>query len=333
MTDMRIIMVIVSVLAGFLGAFLFGKWLLPVLRALKAGQSIREVGPKWHSTKSGTPTMGGLMFIAASFLCVAMGWYAMANNGDYTHLLVLALALMFGLIGFYDDFIKVKKKRNLGLTGIQKLILQVLAAAIFLAALHFTGQLSYDLYIPFVKQPITDIPVLLYLAVAVFVIVGCVNAVNITDGIDGLASGVTMPVMIFFVLVALCKEQMGLATFPATLLGGLGGFLCYNFFPAKVFMGDTGSLFLGGAVVGLAFALDMPLVLLLVGLIYIVETLSDILQVGYFKLTHGKRIFKMAPIHHHFEMCGWSEKKIWTGFVVTTVVMCVVAWFGVSIWF
>ena len=276
--------------------------------------------------------MGGLMFIAASILCVFTGWLAM-REGDYSHLLVLGLALMFGLIGFYDDFIKVKKKRNLGLTGVQKLLLQVLAAAIFLAAMHFTGNLKYDLYIPFVKEPVAHVPTLLYLAAAVFIIVGCVNAVNLTDGIDGLASGVTMPVMAFFVIVSMSMKKAGLATFPAALLGGLGGFLFYNFHPAKVFMGDTGSLFLGGAVVGMAFALDMPLVLLLVGLIYIIETLSDIIQVGYFKLTHGKRIFKMAPIHHHFEMCGWSEVKIWTVFVLVTAAMCVIAYFGVRIWF
>lgn len=330
--DRTLLMVLISVAAGFVLALLLGKVLLPALRALKAGQSIKEIGPKWHNSKAGTPTMGGLMFIAASILCAFTGWFAM-RDGDYSHLLVLALALMFGLIGFCDDFIKVKKKRNLGLTGVQKLVLQVLAAAIFLAAMHFTKNLHYDLYIPFVKEPVAHVPTLLYLAVAVFIIVGCVNAVNLTDGIDGLASGVTMPVMAFFVIVSMSMKKAGLATFPAALLGGLGGFLCYNFHPAKVFMGDTGSLFLGGAVVGLAFALDMPLVLLLVGLIYIIETLSDIIQVGYFKLTHGKRIFKMAPIHHHFEMCGWSEVKIWTVFVLVTVIMCVIAYFGVRIWF
>lgn len=331
--DVPLILVLLSVVAGFVLELVLGKVLIPALRALKAGQSIREVGPKWHNGKAGTPTMGGLMFIAASALCVATGWYAMRQTGDYSHLLVLALALMFGLIGFYDDFIKVKKKRNLGLTGVQKLILQVLAAGVFLLLMYLTDSLHYDLYIPFVKEPVAHVPPVLYLAVAVFAIVGCVNAVNLTDGIDGLASGVTVPVMLFFTIVSMSMKRMGLATFPAALLGGLGGFLCYNFYPAKVFMGDTGSLFLGGAVVGLAFALDMPLVLLLVGLIYIIETLSDILQVGYFKLTHGKRIFKMAPIHHHFEMCGWSEKKIWTVFVLTTAVMCVLAWFGVRIWF
>lgn len=332
MDNTTLIMVLISIIGGFVLALILGKVLIPALRALKAGQSIREVGPKWHNGKAGTPTMGGLTFIAASVLCVATGWIGM-RNGDHKHLLVFALAFMFGLIGFYDDFIKVKKHRNLGLTGLQKLLLQILAAVIFLLAMHFTGNLKYDLYIPFVKEPVAHVPTVLYLAVAVFAIVGCVNAVNITDGIDGLASGVTMPVMLFFTLVSMSLKQAGLATFPAALLGGLGGFLCYNFHPAKVFMGDTGSLFLGGAVVGMAFALDMPLVLLLVGLIYIIETFSDILQVGYFKLTHGKRIFKMAPIHHHFEMCGWSEEKIWIVFVSVTLLMCIAAWFGVRIWF
>ena len=330
--DTPVWMTMLSIVVGFAAAFLMGKWLIPRLRALKAGQEIREVGPKWHNSKAGTPTMGGLCFIFASAFSAVTGWYGY-RTGDYTHLLVLALAVMFGAIGFYDDYIKVEKHRNLGLTGLQKLLLQIAAAAIFLLALHFTGELKYDLYIPFVRQPVAKVPTVLYLAVAVFVIVGCVNAVNLTDGIDGLASGVTLPVMVFFTVTALGKEKFGLAAFPATLAGGLIGFLFYNFYPAQVFMGDTGSLFLGGAVVGLAFALDIPLVLLLVGLIYIIETLSDILQVGYFKLTHGKRIFKMAPIHHHFEMCGWSEKKIWTVFVLTTVVMCVAAWFGVRIWF
>ncbi len=331
MSNRELLLVLVSLISGFVLALVLGKYLIPALRALKAGQSIREVGPKWHNGKAGTPTMGGLVFIAASFLCIATGWFAV-RQGEYAHLLVLALALAFGLIGFADDFIKVKKKRNLGLTGMQKLLLQIVAAAAFLFFLYRHGALTCDLYIPFVKEPITGIPPVAYLAFAVFVIVGCVNAVNLTDGIDGLATGVTMPVMLFFVLTAILKDKMGLATFPAALLGGLGGFLVYNFYPAKVFMGDTGSLFLGGAVCGMAFALDMPLILLLVGIIYIIETLSDILQVAYFKLTHGKRIFKMAPIHHHFEMCGWSEKKIWVVFVSVTVAMCIVAWFGVRAW-
>lgn len=327
---MDMIMILVSVLGGFLLSAVLGKFLIPALVALKAGQSIKEIGPTWHNNKAGTPTMGGLMFIAASILCVATAWFAYAE-GQFMNLIVLGLALMFGLIGFLDDFIKVKKKRNLGLTGIQKLVLQVAASALFLAALHFSDNLSYELYIPFIKGSVWSVPKLLYLAAAIFIIVGCVNAVNLTDGIDGLASGVTAPVMLFFILVSMSAKQAGLATFPAALLGGLCGFLLYNFYPAKVFMGDTGSLFLGGAVCGLAFALNMPLVLVFVGFIYIVEAMSDIIQVGYFKLSHGKRIFKMAPIHHHFEKCGWSEKKIWFVFVTVTIIMCAIAWVGVNI--
>ena len=329
---MEIAMVLISVVAGFALAAILGKFLIPALHALKAGQSIKEIGPTWHNSKAGTPTMGGLMFIAASFLCVGTGWFALAR-GEYQHLMVLALALMFGLIGFLDDFIKVKKKRNLGLTGIQKLLLQIAAAGIFLGIMYLTDHLSYELYIPFIKDSVWTVPKLVYIAGAILIIVGCVNAVNLTDGIDGLASGVTAPVMLFFVLVSMLAKNAGLATFPAALLGGLAGFLIYNAYPAKVFMGDTGSLFLGGAVCGMAFALNMPMVLILVGFIYIMEALSDILQVGYFKLSHGKRIFKMAPIHHHFEKCGWSEKKIWIVFVSITVVMCVIAWFGVRIWY
>ena len=322
----ELIMVILSILGGFGISALLGKFLIPALRALKAGQSIKEIGPTWHNNKSGTPTMGGLMFMAASLLCIVTGIW----SGQWTQLIVLALALMFGAIGFVDDFIKVKKKRNLGLTSLQKLLLQVVASVIFLLAMHFAGAMSYELRLPFVEEALCTLPAPLYIAFAVFVIIGCVNAVNITDGIDGLASGVTSPVMLFFVVAAMGLGQNGLATFPAALLGGLAGFLVYNFYPAEVFMGDTGSLFLGGAVVGLAFALDMPLVLLLVGIIYIIETLSDILQVGYFKLTHGKRIFKMAPIHHHFEKCGWGEIKIVTVFSALTLILCAVAWIALK---
>lgn len=324
-----LIWILVSVLGGFVLALLLGRVLVPALRALKAGQSIREVGPKWHQGKAGTPTMGGIVFILSSLLCIVTGWHAMRETGDYKHLLVLALALMFGLIGFADDFIKVKKKRNLGLTGLQKLVLQVLAACLFLAGMHFTNALTYDLYIPFVREPLVHIPPLVYLALSVFIIVGCVNAVNLTDGVDGLSSSVTIPVMVFFATTSYIYGRTTLALLPATVAGGLAGFLCYNFHPAKVFMGDTGSLFLGGMVCGMAFALDMPLILILVGIIYLCETLSVILQVTYFKLTHGKRIFKMTPIHHHFELCGWKEEKIVFVFTAITLIMCVLAYLGV----
>ena len=319
--------IIVTILCAFIVGLILGKAYIPMLHALKAGQSIREIGPKWHSSKNGTPTIGGIIFITAMLVCVFAG---IGNQeGDYTHLLVLAFALVFGAIGFIDDFFKVKYKRNLGLTALQKLALQLVASAVYLFVLAKMGNLTWDLYLPFANKTVYIAPVV-YILFAVFVIVGCVNAVNLTDGIDGLATGVTMPVMLFFLIVSVAAGRMSLALFPACLLGGLGAFLCYNFHPAKVFMGDTGSLFLGAAVCGMAFALDMPLVLILVGLIYIIETVSVMMQVTYFKLTHGKRIFKMTPIHHHFEMCGWSEVKIFTVFVTVTVLMCALAWWGVS---
>lgn len=312
---------VAAALSGIIGFLI-----LPVLRALKAGQSVRQIGPTWHNYKAGTPLMGGLMFIFALIICLVINIPTMT---DYSVFYVLAMSLCFGLVGFLDDFCKVKFKRDLGLTALQKMLLQMAVSALFLYLLYKQGTLVTTVIVPFFNVSFHMHP-LLYIFFAMFVIVGCVNAVNLTDGIDGLATGVTMPVMAFFTLVAIAARQWNLALFPATLLGGLGAFLTYNFHPAKAFMGDTGSLFLGGAVCGLAFALDIPLILILVGLVYIVETLSDIIQVTYFKLTHGKRIFKMAPIHHHFEMCGWSEEKIFTVFVSVTCIMCVLAWFGLQ---
>ena len=325
---MQIIRIILAAVCAFALALLVGKLLIPVLRALKAGQSIREVGPSWHQSKAGTPTMGGLIFISGLLLIIPFGWNGL-KNGEWTNLLVLAFSLVFGLIGFLDDFFKVKYKRNLGLTAIQKLLLQMAAGALYIYILYRLGELTNELYVPFFNVS-WHLPLAVYIGLAMFIIVGCVNAVNLTDGIDGLAAGVTIPVMIFFTVVSICMKKTTLALFPACLVGGLAGFLCYNFYPAKVFMGDTGSLFLGAAVCGMAFALDMPLVLLLVGIIYIIETLSVILQVGYFKLTHGKRIFRMTPIHHHFEMGGWSEKKIFAVFTAITCIACIIAWFGVA---
>lgn len=319
--------VLITIVVSFLLTVLVGRWLIPALHALKAGQSIREIGPKWHQVKAGTPTMGGLMFMAAALVCVVVaGWTAMLA-GTWEQLMVLGFSLIYGAIGFIDDFVKVKKKRNLGLTALQKLILQLAAALAYLALLRWNGNLVSALYIPFINDSL-ELPWVLYLVFAVFVIVGCVNAVNLTDGVDGLAAGVTLPVMVFFTVTAYAWGNETLALFPAALIGGLAGFLVYNFHPAKVFMGDTGSLFLGGAVCGMAFALDMPLILILVGIVYIAEALSVIMQVLYFKATHGKRIFRMTPIHHHFEMGGWSEVKIFTVFTGITVVMCVLAWLG-----
>ena len=328
MLNSEIFLMVLAALCSFAVAAIAGKLTIPVLRALKAGQSIREIGPAWHSSKSGTPTMGGIIFVIGLLPCIAFGWKGLMN-GEWTALLVFAFSLVFGLIGFLDDFFKVKFKRNLGLTALQKLLLQLAAGALYLYILYRLGDLSCELYIPFFHVSWQIHPIV-YIGFAMFVIVGCVNAVNLTDGVDGLATGVTMPVMLFFAVSALAAQKLTLALFPACLLGALAGFLCYNFHPAKVFMGDTGSLFLGAAVCGMAFALDMPLVLLLVGIIYIIETLSVIMQVLYFKATHGKRIFRMTPIHHHFEMGGWSEVKIFTVFTAVTCAMCVLAWIGMA---
>ena len=318
--------VLITVLAGGLLAGLLGVLLLPVLRALKAGQSIREVGPTWHNSKAGTPMMGGLFFIFAAILCVLGNLVVMK---DYTVLFVLALSLSFGLIGFLDDFCKAKYKRNLGLTSIQKALLQMAVSAIFIYLLQKQNVLSDHIYVPFFNVEFTIHP-LLYVFFAMFVMVGCDNAVNITDGVDGLCATVTLPVMIFFTAVSVAMGKYDLAILPAALTGGLIAYLFFNWHPAKVFMGDTGSLFLGGVVCAMAFALDIPLVLIMIGLVYIVETMSVILQVGYFKLTHGKRLFKMSPIHHHFEMCGWKEVKIVLIFTAITAVMCLLAWFGIQ---
>ena len=318
--------ILITVLAGAVLSGGIGYILLPILRALKAGQSIREVGPTWHNTKTGTPMMGGLMFIFALIICLIANAFTME---DYTAFFVLGVSLCFGLVGFLDDFFKLKFKRNLGLTSAQKAMLQLAVSAIYLYLLYKQGVMSCNLYIPFVNTTF-EIHPLLYIFFAMFVMVGCVNAVNITDGIDGLCGSVTIPVMVFFTAAAVGMERFDLALLPAALLGALIAYLFYNWHPAKVFMGDTGSLFLGGVVCAMAFALDMPLILVLVGFVYLVETLSVILQVGYFKLTHGKRIFKMAPIHHHFEMCGWKEVKIVLVFTGICALLCLVAWFGIS---
>ena len=321
MTRILIMAAIAAVLSGILGRIL-----LPVLRALKAGQSIRELGPTWHNNKAGTPMMGGLMFIFATIICLLI---SIPSMKEFTVFYALIPALCFGLIGFLDDFTKIKFKRNLGLTAWQKAALQLVVSVLYLYLLYKEGSLSCNLYIPFANISIMIHP-MIYIFFAMFVMVGCVNAVNLTDGVDGLSSSVTIPVMVFFAAAAVSMGKYDLALLPATLVGGLIAYLFYNWHPAKVFMGDTGSLFLGGVVCALAFALDIPLILILVGFVYICETLSVILQVGYFKLTHGKRLFKMSPIHHHFEMCGWKEEKVVLVFAAVSLVMCVLAWFGIS---
>ena len=296
---------------------LLGKWMIPFLRKLHFGQTIREEGPQWHKKKQGTPTMGGIMFIigivVSVLICVPLFY-----NSTYDDTMLakarlfggLGMALAFGFIGFIDDYIKVVKKRNLGLTVIQKLVLQFAAAAAYLATIALiggdTGSRTSTL-IPFVG--LVDFGWGYWILAAV-VIVGVVNAVNFTDGLDGLNASVTFFVCIFLMMIAGLLNLLSMSILAVAIAAGCMGFLVYNFNPAKVFMGDTGSLFLGGAVCALAFGVNMPVLLLPLGIVYFAEILSVVLQVGYFKLTHGKRLFKMSPIHHHFEMCGWSEMKV-----------------------
>ena len=333
--DPILLKILVAAVVAFVISAVIGKFLVPALRRWKAGQSIKEDGPTWHMSKQGTPTMGGLMFILATIIVVLVVNGPAILSGDWTSVIVLVFALVFGAIGFLDDYAKIKKKENTGLTAGQKFLLQLAAAILFIVLLRKCGILSPNLYVPFFGVEL-HLPWVVYLIFAVLVITGTVNAVNITDGLDGLSSSVTLPVCAFFAAAfgwAWVKGQQsgtaGMAVFAAALFGGLVGFLVYNHYPAKVFMGDTGSLFLGGAVCGMAFALDMPLILILVGIIYIIETLSDIIQVTYFKATHGKRIFRMAPLHHHLEMGGWNEKKVVFVFASISLVFCILAFFGV----
>ena len=306
--------ILIAASVSFVLTLLIGKFLISELHKLKAGQEIREDGPTWHKAKAGTPTMGGIMFILGAGITVfILGWSYMLE-GQFGHLYVYLFALIFGLIGFVDDYRKVRQHQNEGLTAKQKFILQLAAAVVFLVLMRYEGLLTNDLYIPFLNISFT------------------INwTVNLTDGIDGLASSVTFVVMAFFTVAGVLWSAYGIqALFPAAMAGMLAAFFVYNHHPAKVFMGDTGSLFLGGAVAALAFVFDMPLVLIPVGIIYILETLSDIIQVGYFKLTHGKRFFKMAPLHHHLELSGWSEAKLVCVFSLVTLIGCVLAYLGVQ---
>ena len=317
----------------------FGPVFIPWLRKLKFGQEIREEGPKWHQKKSGTPTMGGIMFIVgiAAAILVTTIIFAVNGNLDKTYarcILLFVISLGFGIIGFIDDYIKVVKKRNLGLTASQKFIMQVVLAAIYVVVLYVMGVLDTAIKIPFTSIEWT-MPLWLYIPFVMFIVVGVVNAVNLTDGLDGLASSITVIVGLFFAFASyIAFSEYGVTVFSMALVGGLLGFLWYNKYPAKVFMGDTGSLFLGAAVALMAIDLKMPIFLILVGFVYLMETLSVIMQTAYFKYTkkkygEGRRIFKMSPLHHHFEMCGWKEKKLVAVFTLVTAVLCVVAWFAI----
>lgn len=318
-----------AALISFILSSLIGCKLIPYLVKVKCGQTIKEIGPTWHKNKENTPTMGGIMFIAGSLVALAVTCvcYVFAADDLVLNKLDIArvaagfgMAVLYGVIGFIDDFISITKKRNLGLTPTQKLILQFVVAGLYLLVLALCGDDTRTL-IPFVGS--IDLGFFYYIISAV-VIVGIVNAVNLTDGIDGLNGSVTMFVSAFFMIMAGVAGFMGMAIMCAAIAGGCLGFLIWNFYPAKAFMGDTGSLFLGGVVCAMAFGLDIPILLLPLGIIYLFEMFSVILQVSYFKISHGKRIFKMTPIHHHFEMCGWSEVKIVLVFSAITFIMGIV---------
>ena len=326
------VMYAVGTVLTFIITVLAERKLIPVLASKKMGQKILEIGPRWHKNKEGTPTMGGLAFIAASCITgAAMCVYIGVMRGAAAAaplIMTLAMALASGLIGMIDDRAKLRKKRNEGLTAPQKFLLQLVLSGLYLLGMRLIGAINTSMRIPFTGIHL-ELGIFYYI-IALLLLCGVMNSVNLTDGIDGLASSVTSVVALFFGAAAFFtgKADPSLAAVSALMLGSCTGFLVYNAYPARVFMGDTGSLFLGGLVVGAAFLADNPLIVIVCGLVYICETASDILQVGYFKLTHGKRLFKMAPIHHHFEQCGWSERKIVAVFTVATVLFCAAAWFG-----
>lgn len=316
---------------GFAVSAVSGYFLIPYLHKLHFGQTILDIGPSWHKNKQGTPTMGGFMFIFAILIASVVGYFMLSQgkndlwHGTQVEIArywgTILLAVSFGIIGFVDDYIKVVKKRNLGLTAIQKLIMQFVAAGLYMLILYTAGDTSTVLIIPFLGQ--LDLG-LVYFPLCVVGIVYITNSVNLTDGLDGLCSSVTCVSALGFMMVSAAMGFGGINLLSTALAAACLGFLVWNFYPAKVFMGDTGSMFLGGMVTGLAFGVGMPLILAFLGIIYICESMSVVLQVISFKTT-GKRIFKMSPIHHHFEMCGLSEVKIDFAFSAVTAVGAVLA--------
>lgn len=309
---------LVSIVLGIVFSLIFGKIMIPILKSLHAGQSIREDGPQSHLVKSGTPTIGGLIFLASVILVTLI-----TANLKLSVLMILFSTLAFGTVGFIDDYIKVVKKRNLGLRAYQKLLLQILTAVILIIYQYNSKNMGTDLYIPFLKD-YRSIG-FLYVPFIIFVIVGTVNSVNLTDGLDGLSSSVTIICLLFFNVVAVKFQRYEIAFFCLALAGALIGFLFFNKYPAKVFMGDTGSLALGGSISAIALLLNVPLILPIAGGIYFIETLSVIIQVISFK-TRGKRVFLMSPLHHHFEHKGWHERKVVAVFSLVELILCIISY-------
>lgn len=317
-----------------------GIFVIPLLRKLHFGQTIKEIGPTWHADKQGTPQMGGIMFYAGTLLGVAAGYavfaltlpqvLAVTVSRNITALIIAVVtSLAYGAVGFADDYIKAVKKRNLGLKARYKIIGQTAITAAFLASLHLCGLLSTAVQLPVFGT--VELSWAFY-PLSFILIIFMVNAVNLTDGIDGLCSSVTFVVMLCYMFTAGVLGFPSVGMFAAAVAGGMAGFLVWNFHPAKIFMGDTGSLFLGGAVVSAAYCMGRPEMLFFMGFLYMVEGLSVVLQVSYFKLTHGKRIFKMSPLHHHFEMCGWSENKIVGVFSAVAALFAVLGVAYVYLW-
>lgn len=300
--------------------------IIPFLTKLKFGQNVRDDGPQTHLVKSGTPTMGGIM-ILISLLIASLPFL----KGNKDAIAVLFVTLGYGVIGFIDDYIKVVKKRSLGLRAYQKIIGQLIITGAFLYYLYNFSDVGTDIYIPFTNGKTIDLGIL-FIPFFFIVMVGTVNSVNLTDGLDGLASGITVLVVTFFLFNALAINK-GLLPITGAGVGALLGFLLFNTHPAKVFMGDTGSLALGGFVASIAIIMKMPIFIVIVGIVYVLEAVSVMLQVGYFKLTKGKRLFKMAPLHHHFEQCGWREVKVVAVFYIVTAIACLIGFLGTKNFF
>ena len=319
MTDFKMV---VPVLVAFAISVILGPIIIPYLRKLKMGQTERKEGVQSHLKKAGTPTMGGIIFLLSTVVT------SLLYVKDYPKIIpVLFLTLGFGIIGFLDDYLKVVLKRSDGLMPMQKMACQIVVTAVFAFYLVKFTDVPLTMKIPFIPGHELDFGILT-IPLIFIVVIGTVNGVNFTDGLDGLASSVTIMVATFFSVIAIGTKS-GIEPITCAVVGALMGFLLFNVYPAKIFMGDTGSLALGGFVAGTAYMLQMPLFLLIVGLIYVVEVLSVMIQVTYFKATHGKRFFKMAPIHHHFELCGWSETRVVAVFSIITAVLCLIELMGV----
>ena len=319
MTDFKMV---VPVLVAFAISVILGPIIIPYLRKLKMGQTERKEGVQSHLKKAGTPTMGGIIFLLSTVVT------SLLYVKDYPKIIpVLFLTLGFGIIGFLDDYLKVVLKRSDGLMPMQKMACQIVVTAVFAFYLVKFTDVPLTMKIPFIPGHELDFGILT-IPLIFIVVIGTVNGVNFTDGLDGLASSVTIMVATFFSVIAIGTKS-GIEPITCAVVGALMGFLLFNVYPAKIFMGDTGSLALGGFVAGTAYMLQMPLFLLIVGLIYVVEVLSVMIQVTYFKATHGKRFFKMAHIHHHFELCGWSETRVVAVFSIITAVLCLIALMGV----